>query len=508
MRLRKAALELLMQPSHAARALSRPVAGKAGSEQTIIALDGQWLKLLHTYGGPRARRVTKVSAAPVEGSVAEELAKAFEGLCRVEGLQPREITIAHPTHLSTIRLFSLPSTDAKEIRDIVDLQAEKHTPYAKEEILSDFKILERDRAGYSRVLLVIVHQDVIQRAVRLVEQARVPLDKVGTELEGLIAWCAQARRRLRSQAETVLVIDADSGTTTLLVLQRGQPVFQRSLATGAEHLGHDAGEAADRLLSEVQRSIEALEGEAGAPKIQEVWLTGAVSQLEPIKEKLAAGLELTVRLVSPWDGVEVGPGVQASRDRLPPLSFTGLLGLAFAASDINITPQPARLRQAFEARAQALVLLGSQAVGALILVTILLIGRAQQQHQYYRHLQQAYRAATDEAQAVEEGLHRLEFMKAQLRHRGELLKVVHELATRSPQGIQWDSLVYTDGDTVVLKGTSGTLPNVYEYADALRAAKLFAEVDTARVSKRAEETSGVTDFELRCTFPPPGTAAP
>ncbi|MDP3766834.1 MAG: hypothetical protein Q8S13_02360, partial [Dehalococcoidia bacterium] len=186
-RTRDALLELLLQPRNAARSLSRFVAGGAAAGQTLVALDGQWLKLLQVEGAGAARRIVKVAAAPVEGAGPEELVKAFNELCRVEAVAPREVIVAHPTHLSTIRLFSLPSTDAKEIHDIVDLQAEKHTPYAKEEILSDFKILERDRAGYSRVLLVIAHQDVVQRAVRLIETARLPLDQVAAEFEGLIA---------------------------------------------------------------------------------------------------------------------------------------------------------------------------------------------------------------------------------------------------------------------------------------------------------------------------------
>lgn len=504
-RTRQALLELLLQPRNAARALSRLLPGAAAAGRTLISLDGQWLKLLHVEGG----RIGKLGAAPVEGASPEELAKAFAELCRVEGVVPGEVTLAHPPHLSTIRIFSLPATDPKEIRDIVDLQAEKHTPYAKEEILSDFKVLERDRSGYSRVLLVIAHQDVVQRAVRFIERALLPFDKVAAEIEGLIAWCAQARRRTRSQADTVLTADVDASTTTLLVLHRGQPVFQRSLATGAEQLAEDpAGSAAERFLGELQRSIEAQEAEAGAPKVQEVWVTGAVSRLEPLKERLAAGLELPIQLLSPWDGLELAPGAQAARERLPQMSFTGLIGMAGAPTDINLTPQSARLRQAFEARAQSLVLLGCQGIGALILVTVLIIGRAQRQHVYYHKLQAAYHAASDEALAVEEGLRRLEFMKGRLRHRGKLLGVVTELARRAPQGIQWDSLVFTDGETVVLKGTAGELPTVYEFAAALRTAGLFSEVDATRVSKRTGESSGATDFELRCTFPAPGAAAP
>lgn len=499
-RLRTAALSMLMQPRQWARTLSQ-LAGGTGQGETVLSVDGQWLKVLQVEGPRSARRIARIAAAPVAGPSADELFRSFEDLCRVEGLTPREVVLANPTHLSTIRLFSLPSTDPKEIKDIVDLQAEKHTPYAKDEVIADFKVLDRDRSGYSRVLLVIAHQDVVQRPTRLIERARLPLDKVAAELEGLIAWAA-ARRRSGAPAVT-LVADVDASTTTLLILHQQQPVFHRSLATGAEQMTDDAAGAGQRMVTEIQRSLEALETEAPALKVQEVLVTGPIEQLEPLRAALEAGLQLPVRLVPPWDGAELSPAAQAARARLPHVSFAGLVGLAFSDSAVNLTPHAMRLRQAFEARAQALVLLGCQFVGALILVSLLIIARAQQQQQYYRRLQTLHQSVAQEAGAVEQALHRLQLVQGQLHNRGALLNVVEQIAVQSPPGIQWDSLVFTQGEAVVLRGTSGELPKVYEFADALRGTGLFAEVEASRVAKRAESTAGVTDFELRCRFSAP-----
>lgn len=501
-RLRDTVLSLLLQPRQLAKSLSQ-LAGGPRQGETVLAVDGQWLKVLQVDGPRGARRIACMAAAPLVGPAADELARSFEELCRVEGLSPREVLIANPTHLSTVRLFSLPSIDPNEIKDIVDLQAEKHTPYAKEEVIADFKILDRDRSGYSRVLLVIAHQDVVQRPTRLIEAARLPLDKVGAEIEGLIAWAAAHPRPGASAAQVTLVVDVDAGTTTLLIVHQHQPVFHRSLATGAEQVADDAAGAGQRMVTEIQRSLEALEAEAPALKVQDVLLTGPIEPLEPLRAALESGLQLPVRLVPAWDGCELSPAAHAARARLPRVSFSGLVGLAFNESTITLTPHTMRLRQAFEARAQALVLLGCQLVGALILVSLLIIAQAQQQQQYYRRLQGLHETVAQDAEAVEQALHRLELVQGQLGNRGALLTLVEQMALQSPPGIQWDSMVFTQGEAVLLRGTSGELPKVYEFAAALRGTGLFSEVEASRIAKRAESDAGVTDFELRCRFGAP-----
>jgi hypothetical protein len=410
-----------------------------------------------------------------------------------------------------VRLFSLPSTDPKEIRDIVDLQAEKHTPYAKDEVLTDFKVIDRDKSGYSRVLLVITHQDVVRRAVRLAEASGWTLERVGCELEGLVHWSQLAKRAAGGQpraagesvargkppAEASLVIDVDGATTVLLVIAKGQPQFQRSLAMGVQQLESDPAQAAERLVADLQRSLEALDAE-GVAKIQNVILTGPVERLATLKAKVEEGLDIPVSLMSAWQGHELAEGLRSSLERLPEVSFASLVGLAAEPGELDLTPRTTKLRQAFEARAKALVLLGCQAVGALILLSLLFIGRSQKEERYYRMLRQLYDKTAPEAQLVEEALQDVVFVEEGLRQQGQLLKAVDAMAKLSPPEITWNALTYTRGETVVLSGTAEALPKVYEFSGGLASSAVFGAVEPRRMSKRKSGERDVTDFELRC----------
>jgi hypothetical protein len=388
----------------------------------------------------------------------------------------------------------------------VDLQAEKHTPYAKEEVLTDFKVIERDRSGYSRVLLVIAHQDVVHRAVRLSEALGWTLERVGSELEGLVSWSQLAKRpratdepvaRGKPLAGSSLIIDVDGSTTVLLVMAKGQLQFQRSLAAGIQQLESDPANATERLVAELQRSLEALDAE-GAAKIQDIVLTGPVERLSALKTKIEEGLDLPVHLLSPWQGLELAEGLRSVLERLPDVSFASLVGLAAEPGMLDLTPHTTKLRQAFEARAKALVLLGCQAVGTLLLLSLLFIGRAQKEERYYRMLRQLYDTTAPEAQVVEQALQEVVFVEEGLRQQGQLLKAVETLAKLSPPEIRWNSLTYTRSDTLVLNGTAEALPKIYEFSGGLAASALFGEVEPRRVSKRKSGEQDLTDFELRC----------
>jgi len=493
-------LHVALQPKNLGKALNRWMPAVSSQALTVMTLDGQWLKLLRVEGPPPARCITRLLAFPVEGNDQEQLEKTLKEACAAEGFLPSEVLVANPTHLCTVRLFSLPSTDQKEIRDIVELQAEKHTPYAKEEILTDFNVIDRDRPGYSRVMLVIVHQDVVHRTVRLVESSGLTLDRVGCELEGLINWFLLVKRGAKAAASAAssLVVDVDGSTTTLLVMQRGQLHFHRSLATGAEQLQEDPTLASERLVSEIQRSIEAIEAEAGSVKPQEVVLTGRLERLGKFKGLIEQALNLPVSLVSPTEAQAMSEGARVAAERLPDVSFASLIGLAFSPSSIDLTPQATKLRHAFEAKAKALVLLGCQGIGALILVSVLIIGRAQKEYRYDQTLRTVYKERAQEAASVEEALRQMEFVKGRLRQRGQLLEAAETLAKLTPPDIRWESMSFTNGEAMVLKGTSSELPKVYEFVASLDSSPLFEHVEAKRVTKRKSGEESLTDFEITC----------
>jgi len=295
-----------------------------------------------------------------------ELVTTLRERCRVQGIEPESVLIANPSPLTTTRVFSVPSADWREIRDIVDLQAEKHTPYSKEEILTDFSIVETDASGYSKVMLVIAHQDVVTRAIRIVEAMGWSLERVGLELEGLASWLHVVKNGPVKQP--VLVVDLDADVTTAAVIRQQKVLFHRSLPFGVKQLVTEPSGVPSRMVAELRRTIEAFDGEGWHLTISGVVLTGQVDRLPDLKAHIQQAIEMPTEAIPSSERFALAPSVVAAQAELGQASFASLLGLSAGMGSIDLTPKPLRLHRAFELRTRSLITLGCQLIAAVVLI--------------------------------------------------------------------------------------------------------------------------------------------
>ncbi len=119
-------------------------------------------------------------------------------------------------------------------------------------------------------------------------------------------------------------------------------------------------------------------------------------------------------------------------------------------------------------------------------------------NRYDLALRNVYEQSSREAAHVEEALQQVAFIKQQLRQRGMLLEAVRTLASLSPKEIRWNSLTFSQGEGVVLKGTSTELPKVYEFVASLDSTPLFDHVEAKRTVKRKSGEDSLTDFDITC----------
>lgn len=76
-----------------------------------------------------------------------------------------------PRHQATLRILTLPSREPDEIASMVALASEELAPYPREQLVLRHHILGSLPSGESRVLVVLVHQDVIKQQVERLREA-------------------------------------------------------------------------------------------------------------------------------------------------------------------------------------------------------------------------------------------------------------------------------------------------------------------------------------------------
>ncbi|MBI3322555.1 MAG: pilus assembly protein PilM [Candidatus Omnitrophica bacterium] len=465
-----------------------------GAMNTIVIAGDQWLKVLHASGRGANRKVDALLAHPIAGMSEEEVHAWLKQAWTERGLEPGEVLLANPSHLTTVRLFALPSTDPNEIRDIVELQAEKHTPYAKEEILTDFLVVESDRSGYSRVLVVISHQDVVHRGLRLVEAMGWPLHRVGFELEGLIHWF----RAGQPVDSDTLVVDIDSETSTLLILQGGRPCYYRSLGIGSKQLAEDPTGGPARMLTEVQRSLETFEQEGQNIKAARVVLTGQAGRFPDLGASLQQALSLPSAVVPSTEKSSLAERALKDAEQAQQVSLASLLGLAMGPGEVDLTPKTIKLHRTFEVRSRALVRVGCQLIGVLLLLSMLAVGKSYKAERYHAWLRTQYEEVGREAGSISEFVDQMKVVEAWLEGGGELLESVVELYRYTPESMRWSALAYTRGEQVSLRGTAPEIPQVFDMVAQLQRSPVFSSAEARRTTKKKVGEEDVTEFEIVC----------
>jgi len=474
-----------------------------GKGITIISIDGQWLKIIHAKGPAKARKIVFMEAKPLKNLKDDEILPALQESFDLGGLDTKDVFFAVPSQFLTTRLLMLPSTSVSELHDMVDLQAEKHTPHAKEETLTDFQVIEKDKEGYSRVLLITTHQDVVFQAVKQMDGIKGTLERVGSDLEGIANWfrITHGQSLQDALAGATFLADMDGDTTTFMVFRQGQPYFHRNVPIGlSQLLGEDSESFRQQFLDEVQRSLETFDAEGLEIHCMQAFLTGQAHRVPGLCEDVEKETHLTTKYSDPFEKCHIDSDIDFSKDHKDKVSFNSLLGLALMPSAGDLMPPALKLRKSFEKRAKALITLGFQVFIGLILAACLLFETAHKELKIHSWLSTQHKKMSFEADKVHLLIEQIRIVQDRLSKRGYLLDSVMEVNWLTPAVIRWNNMTFNQGERLVISGVSKEMPKVFELVTDLEKSPLFNKPEAKRVSKRKIKGEDITDYEIICPF--------
>jgi general secretion pathway protein L len=185
-----------------------------------------------------------------------------------------------------IREIELPATAQKQLGDVVPFEIEAQVPLDFDELCFDYRLLARKPgqdglkvlAGATRVSSVRQLIDLIQRAIG-VEPERIGAGPLP------LANLAQVIPELRVPG-IVAILDVGLGTSDLLILQDGLPVFARTLSVGAESGG--------KAMVAALRQSQAAWLSRGADPFLRLYLAGAGPTIDGASPVLSEGLGMAV----------------------------------------------------------------------------------------------------------------------------------------------------------------------------------------------------------------------
>ncbi len=468
-------------------------------DMICVSLSGDNLKLAYAKVSPTRKEIVDLVSYEIQGLSDEDIIKSIRSSLDSLKLYAPEVIVTIPSHATIAKNIEIPSLDPNEIREIVDLQAGRHTPYAREEIVIDYINIGAYRENYTKILLIIVTLNVIRRQIDILERVGLRVEKVYFSPE-IIARLSSGALKLGHDDIVRTIVHVDANFSEFINVVNDEIIFVRSIPIGRQHLAAEKERYEMRFVDEVKKSLETYQSEDIAAMSEEIILMGAVEEKSELQELLEKMLFMSVKYLpylegAPIASVELKKSLSAGQDSfmdvVAPLVNPGKV-------DINLIPEEIKLRKRFEEKSKDLVTAGAYIMTVLALLCLVLISKIFFKASYLKNLNDTYRPVIESSERLDKNFSQIRLVKRQLKGRNAAIEVLAELYNLIPKDIQLNGVKFSLQGRFSIEGNSRTMGTVFSFIGDMEESEFFKNVESKRTTKRREGEEEIVDFEIIC----------
>lgn len=471
-----------------------------GRDVVCLNLSGDNLKLAYGKFYHTRRELLDLASYKIQGFSDAEIAHTIK--TSLEGLQLNnpQVIVVIPSHLAIVKNIEVPSLDPNEIKQIVDLQAGRHTPYSREEIIIDYVNIGTYRENYTKLLLIIVTLSVVRRQIEILGKAGLNTEKVFFSPEAVSGVCLNPLK-LGQEKTVQTILHMDLSFTDFINISNGKLIFIRSIPIGTQHLASEKERYQTRFVEEVKKSLETYQSEDIDKIPVEMILAGAGEGTLELQNMLNSTLHTPVRRSFPYfkkiaNLSEVLKNILVSSEE----SFLDVAAPLLApAPEVNLIPEEIKLRKAFEEKSRDLVQFGISAMTVIILLCLLFVSSIYFKSAYLKRLTDKYQPIMKAAEHLEETYSRMQIIKHELKDRNIALEVLAEIYNFIPVNVQLNGIKFTRDGKFSVTGNSRNMSIVFAFIDDMENSAYFKSVEPKRTTKRkSDNDEEVVEFEITC----------
>lgn len=217
--------------------------------------------------GYRRLTVERLEEVPLSGP--ENLSAAITTAASHLLTHAEGVCVAVDGELAFVHRITLPPTALKQLAEVLPFEIESQVPVDLDELVFDYRMLARpNNQAPVTVLMAAARTEHVRARIELVEKALGREPERVTCGSMVLANLAAVSPALRA-VEPIAIVDLGGRRTEVTILQRGQPVFARTLSRGVEGLP----DTAPALVAELRQSFLSWAAQDGA-EIGAVYLAG------------------------------------------------------------------------------------------------------------------------------------------------------------------------------------------------------------------------------------------
>jgi general secretion pathway protein L len=235
-------------------------------------------------------RVVSVDVA-TSGSVAEATRLAALRALEGEARGTDAIATAIDGARAAIHRLLLPGTAQKQLAEVLAYELGAQVPFDLETAVFDWRLLGRDENGQLSIVAAVARVDDVRARIDLLKTAIAQEPErvaVGSLALGAIVPFVPAL----SEGPSVAIVELGAKGSEVLVLERGEPVFARTLSRGTDGLPATA----PLLARDIRVSFAAHRAQGGSAPTR-VYLCGGGAFVTGAEGFLSGELEIPVQLL-------------------------------------------------------------------------------------------------------------------------------------------------------------------------------------------------------------------
>lgn len=464
---------------------------------TAIEITSSHIKLLQSKIVHGKNLITVLDVRPFQSQTDDELEKLMTEMLLTRSIEPDNFTLILPRQQSIIKQMNLPSQTDVEIKKMIGLQLANKIPYAVEDVIYDYHLLDRTTAGYSKILVVCVNKDIINRLLNVIKKSNLTLGKVVLSSFGVLQWARyQTQKKALTPEHTYAIVNIDESHTEICFCKNSYLFYSRSFRFGARDI-HE--ENLIGIVNQIELSLGTYVKESMGPEIKKILILSDMQEVEVLRGRLENKLKLPVSIVSPWLNVLSKKNVDLSslktRHGISAVVPTGYLLFQDKAM-MNLTP-----KEVHDTKRSKLQRREIYKLFALLFITILISAGFLGYDLYTKitrleTLEKTSKKLEETLAQTKEKVSFVEVMQKELSQRIFVPDLILDLYDLSTPEISFRSLSLDDKGSFIIQGYGQTSSSVNSFQNRLVRSEAFIDVNLQFATQRKIFNQEVTDFKI------------
>jgi Tfp pilus assembly protein PilN len=443
--------------------------------------------------------ITDLKTCNIEGLTDEAAAKVIKDVVK-------EFKIKKPVFVSSIdsqsiitKNIEIPSLKESEIREIIDLQAGRYTPYGRGEIIVDHINIGTYYNSYTKVLVVIVVQEIIKKQFSILDKAGFNISKVQFSSESIGCVCSKILS-LSLKATSSIIVNIEDKNTDFIILFKGKTIFVRSIPIGYDNFKLDKDATAVKFVEEIKKSLDAYRSEDIEASPDELIFIGALDIADTVKPGISQALGMPIRNI-----LFHGGSISLSKDILSTnrhLSFISAISAMLSMEDtsIDLRPSDLKMKVEFQERSKEIIKSGALLMFILIAICGIMFVKIYYRGVYLSKLEEQLNTIEPQVSELEKTSNKVVIVKRLLESKTRSLDLMSQLHDLVSDNIYLKSVTIDEKGGINIKGTATAMSEVFNFVTLLENSQYFQNASAANTSSRKEGNKDVSDFEITCVL--------